>query len=335
MCVFDAANPVFEEVGLIIIAMEVVAPFGVITACHAGDYFLAKATCASIRHYMPDVPICVIVDGDFSIKELQDSYGVIALRVRDFEDPRLRKLCAGSPRSKLAAIWESPFSNFVCFDSDVVVWGDISKCINLINNDFVMLTNLVSSPKDKANIEQFFYSPDRISELNADFQWLDRPFFCAGAFAAKRGVFSVDEYIALEEFSARTPGVFNFAEQGIFNYLVQTYSDHGKIRLGIADLQYIVLDHSRQDAIARFGQSLTVPLASIRNPTLIHFCGEKPLLQNLKAYRAPFTAFRWQHYRNVYGSGPLAALHSLSKILAEEWQVLKPRLTRKLFPARC
>jgi len=44
--------------------MQTVAPFGIITACHAGDYFLAKATCASIRHYMPEIPVCVIVDGE-------------------------------------------------------------------------------------------------------------------------------------------------------------------------------------------------------------------------------------------------------------------------------
>ncbi|MBO1067946.1 MAG: hypothetical protein HEQ13_00340 [Dolichospermum sp. DEX189] len=78
--------------------------FGVITACYKGDYFLAKATCASVRFFMPDVPICVIVDGDLDIQELKDVYNVYELRIDSLEHIELRKLLAGSGKSKLAAL---------------------------------------------------------------------------------------------------------------------------------------------------------------------------------------------------------------------------------------
>jgi len=51
--------------------MEIQAPFGFVTGCHAGDKFMVGATLASIRRYYPDIPICLTVDdhillGDFS-----------------------------------------------------------------------------------------------------------------------------------------------------------------------------------------------------------------------------------------------------------------------------
>jgi len=50
--------------------------FGIVTACWSRDYFLVKATCASIRHFLGDIPICVVIDGDFSIQELESLYDV-------------------------------------------------------------------------------------------------------------------------------------------------------------------------------------------------------------------------------------------------------------------
>ena len=50
--------------------MKVQAPFGFVTGCHAGDKFIVQATLASMRHYCPDVPICLTVDGDFDVSDL-------------------------------------------------------------------------------------------------------------------------------------------------------------------------------------------------------------------------------------------------------------------------
>lgn len=50
--------------------------FGVIVVCCDQDYVFAKGTCASIRHFLGDVPICLIVDGTFSLSNLEKAYSV-------------------------------------------------------------------------------------------------------------------------------------------------------------------------------------------------------------------------------------------------------------------
>ena len=60
--------------------MKVRAPFGFVTGCHAGDKFMVQATLASMRHYCPDVPICLTVDGDVDVSDLEKQYDLIVLR---------------------------------------------------------------------------------------------------------------------------------------------------------------------------------------------------------------------------------------------------------------
>ena len=65
--------------------VNVHAPFGFVTGCHAGDKFMVQL--ASMRHYCPEVPICLVVD------DLEREYDLIALRVSELssEDmPNLR-----------------------------------------------------------------------------------------------------------------------------------------------------------------------------------------------------------------------------------------------------
>jgi len=67
--------------------VNVQAPFGFVTGCHAGDKFMVQATLASMRHYCPEVPICLVVD------DLEREFDLIALRVSELssEDmPNLR-----------------------------------------------------------------------------------------------------------------------------------------------------------------------------------------------------------------------------------------------------
>jgi len=47
--------------------VKVQAPFGFVTGCHEGDKFTMQVTLASIKLYFPDVPICLIIDGDFGV----------------------------------------------------------------------------------------------------------------------------------------------------------------------------------------------------------------------------------------------------------------------------
>ena len=67
---------------------------------------MVQATLSSMRHYCPDVPICLTVDGDFDVSDLEDSTNLSALCVSELPSERMCKLICGNYRAKLAALWE-------------------------------------------------------------------------------------------------------------------------------------------------------------------------------------------------------------------------------------
>ena len=72
------------------------ADFGVIIGCCRRDYGFAKGTVASVRHYMPDMPICLLVDGDFPTDDMQRAYrygyGVLDENLNFVADPGEKKI---------------------------------------------------------------------------------------------------------------------------------------------------------------------------------------------------------------------------------------------------
>lgn len=97
--------------------------FGIIVACAPHDYRLAKGTCASIRHFLGDVPICLLIDGDFPVTDLQRAYGVRVLPRSNVRNPELRRRSFGWGLTKMVSFWESPWEYFLFLDVDTVVWG--------------------------------------------------------------------------------------------------------------------------------------------------------------------------------------------------------------------
>src|SRR5437763_16470763 len=67
---------------------------------------MVQATLASMRHYSPDVPVCLIVDGEFDVSDLVKEYDLRVLRVSELPAQEMRTLVSGSGRAKLAAMWE-------------------------------------------------------------------------------------------------------------------------------------------------------------------------------------------------------------------------------------
>lgn len=53
--------------------------FGVIVTCHKADYLLTKGCCASIRYFMGDVPLCLIIDEEFPLDGLLETYNAVAI----------------------------------------------------------------------------------------------------------------------------------------------------------------------------------------------------------------------------------------------------------------
>ena len=67
---------------------------------------MVAATLASMRHYCPEVPICLIADGDVDVSDLEKQYDLIVLRIDELPLEDMRKMIGGSYRVKLAAMWE-------------------------------------------------------------------------------------------------------------------------------------------------------------------------------------------------------------------------------------
>jgi hypothetical protein len=61
--------------------MKVQAPFGFVTGCYAEDKCMG--TLASMKHFCPDIPIRLVVDGRFDVSDLKSDYGLIVLSVSE------------------------------------------------------------------------------------------------------------------------------------------------------------------------------------------------------------------------------------------------------------
>jgi hypothetical protein len=307
--------------------------FGIITACWKGDYFLVKATCASIRHFLGDVPICVVVDGDFSIQELESLYGVCPLYLHDVSHPELRRRCSGSGRSKLAALWEGPFDYFLYLDSDAIVWGNIFDTYDfrLSDFDFVVLRPNSYGSTSKEAINQWFFDVDQLhSIVDSTYDWENQPYFCTGAFAARKNCLDLEKYLELEDISDRHPNLFQFWEQGILNFMVLSLNQSGTLKTHVLDLQLVTVDHPKNKLEEEYSCSLNSLPVNVKQPKILHFCGRKPFIHTPQAYSKPFTACRIAYYQKLYKERLGKTALSWSKILEEEAGVLTKKIQRRL-----
>ena len=62
---------------------------GFSVSCYRGDIPLVRGCLASIREFAPDAPVCLVVDGNFSTRALEQAYGVQVIRRADGKDPGL------------------------------------------------------------------------------------------------------------------------------------------------------------------------------------------------------------------------------------------------------
>ncbi len=280
--------------------MNIEAPFGFVTGCHAGDRHLVVATLASIRQYCPKVPICLTVDGDCDVSDLVRDYGVIVLRISELSNKKLSKQIEKSFHAKQAAMWEGPFEFYVWLDSDAILWGDITPQINS-ELDFQIFWEGISIPKDAKEVPQwllhYYFDPALLVKYDPTFEWRGNVYFSAGVYAARRGVFEIEKYLKLKSESEKQPKMFAFDDMGILNYLVHSYTQNGKIKSGYSDLQHIPEHHGRKEFETDcLGHGWRFP-EKIKRPRVAHFCGKKPFLYDFRSYSKPYTIARLQHHR--------------------------------------
>lgn len=307
--------------------MKAIAPFGFVTACHVDDKFMVGATLASVRHFCPQTPICLIVDGDVDVSDLEKQYELIVLRVNDLPSQEMRDLIAVSYRVKLAAMWEGPFEHYVWLDSDAIVWGDITKHVRT-DLDFQIFWPEISIPADAVEepdwLSHFYFDLEEIKKKNPNFEWRGYPYFSAGAYACRRNAISYEQWTKAERWGLEVPGLFQFGDQGILNYLVFALSQRGEIKIDWADLQW-----SRN-----FGFSELIKTGSpfgwsfpekVNHPTILHFCGRKPSTLDYRCFSRPFTIARLYHLKASHGY-----LGAWCRILLEDSALVLAKVGRRL-----
>ena len=308
--------------------MKVQAPFGFVTGCHAGDKFMVQGTLASMRHYCPDVPICLTVDGDFDVSDLKREYDLLVLRVSELSSDTMRNLVSGSGRAKLAAMWEGPFEYFVWLDSDAIVWGDFTQQIRT-DVDFQIFWSEISIPADATEtpswLPHFYFDPSKLQRFDPEFDWRGHAYFSSGAFGCRRDAISFEKWLDAELWGQETLGLFgDFYEQPTLNYLVHSMGQRGELKVATSDLQHITqhhgLDELKQDCA---GSNWRFP-RNVRRPRVAHFCGRKPFLFNRDSYSRPFTIARLEHHRKQHGE-----LGAWLEVLSEERHVLNGKLRRR------
>ena len=309
--------------------MKVQAPFGFVTGCHAGDKFMVQATLASMRHYCPDVPICLTVDGDFDVSDLEREYDLIVLRVSELSSETMRNLVSGNGRAKLAAMWEGPFEFYVWLDSDAIVWGDFTPQVRT-DVDFQIFWSEISVPADAQEVPpwmtHFYFDPSKLKRFDPEFDWRGHAYFSSGAFGCRRDAISFRTWTEAEFWSKETPGLFgDFYEQPLLNYFVHSMTQRGDLKVAVSDLQHISGHHGVDELKQDCADSNWHFPQKVRRPRVAHFCGRKPFLFDRQSYSRPFTIARLEHHRRHHGE-----LGAWLAVLNEEQYVLADKFWRRL-----
>jgi hypothetical protein len=308
--------------------VKVRAPFGFVTGCHAEDKFMVQATLSSMRHYCPDVPICLTVDGVFDVSDLKRQYDLIVLRVSELPSEEMRKMMCGNYRAKLAALWEGPFEFYVWLDSDAIVWGDFTRQVRT-DVDFHIFWSEISIARDATEIPSwlphFYFDPGKLRRFDSHFDWRGKAYFSGGVFAVRRNAISFERYKEVMAWERRQPGTFNWGEQGMVNYIVHAGADRGETTTAMSDLQHIPPHHGttelEQDSR---GADWYFP-KTVKRPRVAHFCGRKPLLLDRRAYSRPFTIARLEHHRRHHGE-----FGAWLAVLDEERRAFAAKFLRRL-----
>jgi hypothetical protein len=304
-----------------------------VTGCHAGDKFMVQATLASMRHYCPDVPICLTVDGDFDVSDLEREYDLIVLRVSALSSETMRNVVSGSGRAKLAAMWEGPFEFYVWVDSDAIVWGDFTPQVRT-DVDFQIFWSEISIPADATEIPpwlpHFYFDPVKLHGFDAEFEWRGHAYFSSGAFASRRYAIPFDVWEKAESWEEQSPGLFAWGEMGMLNYLVHAMAHRNQLKIAVSDLQHIGGHHGVDELKLDCEDSNWHFPQKVRRPRIAHFCGRKPFLFDRRSYSRPFTIARLEHHRRQHSE-----LGAWLEVFGEERRVLSGKFQRRFRRAAC
>lgn len=243
---------------------------GVVIPVWEGDIYLAKACCASIRQSMGDIPITLLVDGaDADTRDIQRLPNVSRMVLQDVVDAEIVRLCTGTCCwPKIILFWMSPYERFLCLDSDTLVWGDLRAHANFDQFDFIA-TYRFTNPMLFHSTEELQHSAfdvETVMKLDPAMDWRGKEASNAGAFFARRGVFSKENLMVLRRLDC-----WRTCENGMVHYLLWRAAREGIPRTTGYRLQLFPADETSEPEdrfLPRNGQK----------PAILHWISRKPKL---------------------------------------------------------
>ena len=241
---------------------------GVIVLVSAGDVYLAKACCASIRQSLGNIPITLLVDGlNTDTTELQRLPNVSRMTAQELAGEEYGPLWSGF-WVKLLIFWKSPYERFLYLDADTLVWGDVRIYVEFDKYDFIAGLHF-QNPQTFQTIEEiqkFVYDVDFVKELDPALDWRGQALANNGVFFARRQVFTKEQLKKLRQMSC-----WRCYEQGVINYLRWQAMQTRTPRVTGCKLQIFPAE-AKYDPADRF-----FPRANPR-PAIIHWICKKPKL---------------------------------------------------------
>ncbi len=212
--------------------------FGIYISSHRADLRLTRGCCESIRHFAGDTPICLLVDGDYSTRDLERQYGCQILRRGDVRDERLRtRSFGGWGYSKFIPFWEGPFERFLHLDSDTLMLGDVCG-LSASSDADILISPMPNAPHSLETIHSHWFSPEFVTRTFPSFRVQGQPYFCAGVVFGRKGIFDLDVFMHLLDLQKQNPGQsFQSGDQGILNFLVFHRAARGLLRCAEHDFQ--------------------------------------------------------------------------------------------------
>lgn len=291
---------------------------GVIIPVWAGDVYLAKACCASVRQSMGDIPITLLVDGPATdTRALQQLPGVRRMVLQEIADAEVVQLCTGNSWSKLPLFWTSPYERFLCLDADILVWGDLRAYAEFDKYDFIAAYHF-TNPSIVQRLEECAFDVDVVKKLDPALVWRGQIDANNGVFFARRGVFSKETLIKLRQLNCWT-----CFENGLVNYLRWRAARESVPRIGGHNLQLFPAEEKLRL------EDRYLP-RDCQRPAVIHWITKKPRLgrryQADDDYRKLFLKMtgrsKWLGAR-LFAEDVSVWLHRQRRSLNRRWQRIK------------
>ncbi|MGE0705064.1 MAG: hypothetical protein AB7F99_16775 [Vicinamibacterales bacterium] len=286
--------------------------FGVIVACCEADYPLAKGCCASLREHLGDVPLTLLVDGDFSVEAIVRGCDARVMRARGL-DPELAE-STGYGLTKMLAFWHSPYEQFLYLDADTILWGNPLVGLEI---DADLIVNEPHEPYTEFILKSQYFDYDRIFDHTDSFDWRGCPFFNTGVLVGRRGVLDKREYLELLAVKKRDHSLLLCGDQGILNLMVFRGASQGRLTVRTAPLQTVLPVVAREELERRFQIVEGRPRIDPIDRTVIHWAGAKPFSLHRQVFRLPM-----MHYRRkalAWNSG-VSPVPSSLLLWMDEWR---------------